>query len=119
MLKKQFFSPWKGVKLGSSENFLKTTGVGRFRNHFLCKYFELEIWRTCYQHRDYPLPKIPWQNFFLSILGRVSMWAAVNFFSQSHILVDFEYLFLYESFGLEICHTCYEHRNDVMPKNSW
>jgi len=32
--KKQFFSPWEGVKVGSSENFLKTTHVGRFRISF-------------------------------------------------------------------------------------
>jgi len=29
MVKYQFFSPWEGVKVGSSETFLKTTHVGR------------------------------------------------------------------------------------------
>jgi len=42
--------------------------------------------------------------------------AIVKFFSQLHMLVDFEYLFLYKSFGLEIWHICYYHRDDLMEK---
>ena len=35
------------------------------------------------------------------------------------MLVDFEYSFLCESFGLEILHTCNQHRDGLMPKNLW
>jgi len=37
-------------------------------------------------------------------------------FSQQHMLVDFEYIFLNESFGYEIWHTCYQHRDGLVPK---
>jgi len=37
-------------------------------------------------------------------------------FSQQHMLVDFEYIFLNEFFGLEIWHTCYQYRDGLMPK---
>jgi len=44
-------------------------------------------------------------------------------FSQQHMLVDLEYTFLNESFGLEIWHTCYQHRwahaKELMAKNQF
>jgi len=40
-------------------------------------------------------------------------------FSQQHMLVDYEYLFSNESFGLEIWHICYQYRDGLMPKISW
>jgi len=39
-------------------------------------------------------------------------------FSQQHMLVDFEYLSLNESFGLEIWHTYYQHRYGLITKIS-
>jgi len=35
------------------------------------------------------------------------------------MLVDFKYPFLCGSFGLEICHTCYQHKDGLVPKISW
>jgi len=40
-------------------------------------------------------------------------------FLQQHMLVDFEYLPFCKSFVLEIWHTCYQHRDGLMPKISW
>jgi len=42
-----------------------------------------------------------------------------NSFLQQHILVDFKYLSFCGSSGLEIFHTCNQHKNGLMPKNSW
>jgi len=39
-------------------------------------------------------------------------------FSQLHILVDFEYIFLGEFFDLEIWNTCFQHRDDFMERIS-
>jgi len=40
-------------------------------------------------------------------------------FSQQYMLVDFEYVFLNESFGLEIWPTYYQHRDGLMSKIRW
>jgi len=43
----------------------------------------------------------------ISILEKVAKLVAVKVHNYMYILVDFEYLFLGESFGLEIWHLCF------------
>jgi len=50
---------------------------------------------------------------------RMSKLIAVKIFSQLRMLVDFEYLSQNETFTLEIWHTCYQHKDNVVPKISW
>jgi len=87
-------------KLGEVKIFSKLHILVDFKYLFLSKCFELEIWNSSYQHRDDLVQKISWQKKF-SILGRVAKWIVVKFGFQLHILVDFEYLFLCEFFGLK------------------
>jgi len=54
----------------------------------------------------------------ISILEKVAKLEAMKFSSQLHMLVDFENIFFGEPFGLEICYTCYLHKDDVLKKNS-
>jgi len=49
-----------------------------FKYLFLCEFFELEIWLTCYQHRDNLVKENSWQKQKNSILGRVSKLAIVK-----------------------------------------
>jgi len=84
----------------------------------LGEYYVLLIWHTFYQHRDDLIPKFSWQKNNFSYFGKVSKLAAVKFFSQLHMLVDFKYPFLCESLGLEIFHTCNQYMDGLMPKTS-
>jgi len=40
-------------------------------------------------------------------------------FPQQYMLGDFEYLFLNEYFGLEIWHTCYQHKVRLMAEKQF
>ena len=70
---------------------------------FVGESFELEIWHTCFQHKYDFMKKFhdkrkvfnPWES------GKVG---SSEIF---YILVNFEYLFLGKSFGLEISQICY------------
>jgi len=105
-----FYLPWKfwhetiSILVTCAPNFK----VRRFTQKNLCKFIQhvaLGEW------------------FFTSMWNftlKMTLLQGLNFFSsQQHMLVDFEYLFSNEYFGLEIWHTCYQHRDGLMPKISW
>jgi len=78
----------------------------------LCESFEIAIYHTLHPHRDDPLEKKFMAQKKISILakgGKVGNSES----SQLHMLVDFKYLSLGESFGFEILHICYQLRNDL------
>ena len=43
----------------------------------------------------------------------------MRLFSQLHMLVNLEYYFLCESFGLEVFHTCNQHKDFFTPIIPW
>ena len=86
---------------------------------FLCGSFGFENFDTCIWCEDDFIPKISWTNNYFWILGRVSKWTIVKLFSQlTPMLVDFEYLLLNTISGLETFPTCYQHKDNRMPKIS-
>ena len=103
--------------------FLKVTHVGRYGINFLYTSFGFEIYPTCYQHKDDLVPKFSLCINKNSILGRVlKLEVVMSFpicFSQQHMLVDLEYVFLCGSFGFGISHTCSQRGGGFMSKISW
>jgi len=83
---------------------------------FLNESFGLEIWHTCYQHREGLMKKNSWQESNFSPLGRVSKLVVVKFFLTTPYVGSFLISFLCKSFGLEICHTYYQHKYGLMTK---
>ena len=65
---------------------------------FVGESFELEIWRTCYQHKYDFIKKNSWQKKSFNLWEDGKVGSSENFY----MLVNFEYLFLDKSFGLKI-----------------
>jgi len=53
----------------------------------------------------------PWES---AIFIRKVSHGCKKSFSQLHILVELEYLFLCKFFDLEILHTCYQYKDDFI-----
>jgi len=89
-----------------------------FKYLFLYEFFELEIWRKCYQHRDNPLKKIHGKTKNFNPWEGLKVGNSENYYCllQQH---RFRIFFWSKSFELEIWHTYYQHRADLMEKNSW
>jgi len=101
--KNNYSSLGRVSKLAAMNFFLTTTHVGRFR----ISLFVWIVWTWSFSTYVINIQMVLWQNFHgkkNSILGRVSKLIVVKFFSRIHMFVDFEYLFLCKSFGLEIWH---------------
>jgi len=63
------------------------------------------------------------ENVFSNLWDSIILWVKFHMdvrksFSQRHMLVELEYLFLCKSFGLEIWQTFYQLRDGLMPKFS-
>jgi len=94
--------------------------VGRLGICLFVWIFGFENFHTCNQCRDGFKPKIPWANDFFESLGGCQSWHLWNF-SHNYVpplLVDFKYLFLNKFPGLETLYTCYQHKDDLVPKIS-
>jgi len=112
------------VKVGSNENFLTATHVGRFQILFfiLVTLGKGQIWHKsihfCKKCQNFMVKK----QFFSSRegvkVGNSETADVFDCFSQLYMLVDIEYLDLCGSFGLEIFYTCNQYIDDLMPKIS-
>ena len=86
--------------------------------HFVCGSFGLEFFHMCKQHKYVPTPKIPCEKKILQSLGGCQSWQLWNISYSYPLLVNLEYLFLYQSSSFEIWYTCCQHNNDFVSKIS-